>query len=77
MTPAFDAWIVKTNGGGDGVHLILLQFFDAAHTHLCIFCTDFNNVNVFETSRNAVDLDKSALGDAAIVLQSAKEYIRD
>ena len=48
MGPAFVAWIVQMNGGGEMVHLILIQFFDGAHTHLCIFCTDFNNKNVFE-----------------------------
>ena len=65
----FKAWLNVT-GGGKWVHYVLFQFWDTCHSLISQFSTDYMNVNVYESGRDASELDISALKKAAIVFKS-------
>ena len=67
----FTTWMDKT-GGGSYLHWTLFQYFDNCHANIGVFCTDFNNANVFYTGRPARELDVSSLNKAALAFKAAK-----
>jgi hypothetical protein len=69
----FTTWMDKT-GGGSYLHWTLFQYFDNCHANIGVFCTDFNNANVFYTGRPASELDVSSLNKVALAFKAAKSH---
>ena len=69
----FTTWMDKT-GGGSYLHWTLFQYFDNCHANIGVFCTDFNNANVFYSGRPASELDVSSLNKVALAFKAAKSH---
>ena len=62
-------------GGGSYLHWTLFQYFVNCHANIGVFCTDFNNANVFYTGCPSSELDVSALNKVASAFKAAKSHI--
>jgi hypothetical protein len=69
----FTTWMDKT-GGESHLHSILFYYFDNYYATTRVFCTDFNNENVYYTGRPAMKLDCSALTKVALTFKAANSH---
>jgi hypothetical protein len=70
----FTTW-VDTTGGRYHLDWILFRYLGNCHSKIGIFCTDFNNANVYSTGHPASKLDCSALTKVAIAFKAVNTLL--